>query len=352
MTAGRGGIARVARLMARSLSDLARDGEIEASVCSLDDTRPPSDLDVPVSVCAGSRARFVAYSHRRCLDHTHFLYDHLGMARAHCRIPGLRRPFLAYLHGVEIWEKARRDRLLVARRADALVSNSRYTLRRARSLHGGLERASVCWLATEQDEPPPARGAGETAPRVLMVSRVAEAYKGHALLVGCWPRVVAAVPEAVLTFVGRGPGFDALRDQAARSPAAESIELAGFLSEAELQESYAGSSLLVLPSRGEGFGLVTVEAMRHALPVVATVHDASPEVNVEGETGFNVDLDSPSELPRRLIELLRRPEQAAAMGRRGRKRWSELFRYGAFKARFESLLEEFLAGRFPDRRDP
>ncbi|MEM7583034.1 MAG: glycosyltransferase [Acidobacteriota bacterium] len=342
MTAGAGGIARVARLMARSLAELRRDGVIDATACSLVETEPPAGIDLPMTVCSGSRARFVAHSHARSWGHSHFIYDHLGTARAHCRIPGLRKPFLGYLHGIEIWEDARRDRLEGARRADALLVNSHYTLERARALHGGMEAAEVCWLATEEDEPPLEQQHSQERPRALMVSRIGEAYKGHTLLVDSWPKVCAVVPGAVLTFVGDGPGFDALKRRVDASPVAGSIEMLGFVSETELQDVYGRSSLMALPSRQEGFGLVSIEAMRHALPVLATVHDASSEVNVDGETGRNVDLDEPGMLEDRLIQLLSDPQQALAMGQRGQQRWREHFRYRAFKGRFERLLWSFL----------
>jgi phosphatidyl-myo-inositol dimannoside synthase len=88
---------------------------------------------------------------------------------------------------------------------------------------------------------------------------------------------------------------------------------------------------------------VYIEAMRHGLPVVASVHDAGQEVNLDGRTGYNVNLDRPDELPDRLIHLLRDPDHAAALGAAGQRRWAEHFRYSAFRERFRPHLREFLA---------
>ncbi len=344
LEAGNGGIARVGRMATRALARLEQAGEVEAAVWSLLDELPPADLELPVTTCGGDRWRFVKSSHRAALTHTHFLYDHLGMARAHCRLPGLRRPFLSFIHGDEIWEGARGVRIAAARRADALLAISQHTRERAQAAHGSLERARICWLATDSDEiPVPEPPRISEPPRVLMVSRVEHVDKGHDLLVDCWPRVAARVSGARLTFAGRGQRLEQLRARIAASPAAGSIEALGFVPEEELESLYARSTAFAMPSRIEGFGLVYIEAMRHALPVIATVHDAGYEVNVDGETGFNVDLDCPDELPARLIELLNHPEDAAAMGARGRKRWARFFRYSAFESRFLALLKEFLA---------
>jgi phosphatidylinositol alpha-1,6-mannosyltransferase len=179
-----------------------------------------------------------------------------------------------------------------------------------------------------------------------MVSRADDLYKGHASLIDCWPRVSAAVPGARLTFAGRGTRLTELRDRAAASPVAGSIEFRGFVPEDELDALYLSARVFALPSRGEGFGLVFVEAMRHGLPVVATVHDAGSEVNVDGVTGYNVNLDRPDELPDRLVRLLSDPPHAAALGAAGRRRWAEHFRASAFEARLDAVLTDFWTGEW------
>src|SRR4029079_171316 len=95
--------------------------------------------------------------HAAAWRNTHFIYYFPGTARAHCRLPLLNHPFLTFIHGVEIWDETRRDRADAARRATLLLSNSHYTLRRAQEIHGAFDQARVCWLATESDEPPPAK---------------------------------------------------------------------------------------------------------------------------------------------------------------------------------------------------
>jgi phosphatidylinositol alpha-1,6-mannosyltransferase len=173
---------------------------------------------------------------------------------------------------------------------------------------------------------------------------VDESYKGHAEMIACWPTVTAAVPGARLTFVGRGPRLDDLTARAAASPVADLIEVRGFVPDAELDNVYATASVFAMPSRGEGFGLVYVEAMRHRLPVVAGVHDAGAEVNVDGVTGFNVNLDRPGELPDRLIRLLADPTLAARFGTAGHDRWARHYRASAFDARMSAVLSDFFAG--------
>lgn len=344
LAAGNGGICRVARLVARVLAEEMRAGRLRADALVLSDQQNTPQLGLPVSLTRGSRASFVWQAQTAALSHSHFLYDFMGMARAHCRIPLLRRPFLAWIHGIEIWENARPDRIAVARRAAVLVSNSAYTRERAERAHGGFARAKICWLATEEDDPPRSRSGGPGPPTVVLLGRFDDGgRKGHRELIECWPKVVACVPDAQLVFVGRGPGRAGLEQQAAQSPVRSHIEFRGFVPEEELESVWANATVFAMPSRGEGFGLVYIEAMRQGVPVVASIHDVAPEVNIDGVTGFNVNLDQPNELPDRLIFLLRNPDRAAELGRHGHARWQSQFRYSCFRERFLPILKEFLA---------
>ncbi len=330
--------------MTHVLGEELRGGRLKASAITFGDHQRIAGFDVPVASASGSRARFAWSAHKAAFIRSHFIYDFVGMARAHCRLPLLRRPFLTWIHGIEAWEGTRPDRVAWARRADVLLSNSAYTRDRAERVHGGFAGAKVCWLATEWDEPPPLRPGASGPPTVLMIGRfdAGGGYKGHRELVECWPKVVSVVPGARLLFVGRGPGRPVIEQQAAQSAARSGIEFRGFVPEEELDSLWAESSVFAMPSRGEGFGLVYIEAMRHGVPVVASVHDAAPEVNLDGVTGFNVNLDRPDELPDRLIFLLKNPERAAEMGRQAQERWESHFRYTCFRERFLPILREFL----------
>jgi phosphatidylinositol alpha-1,6-mannosyltransferase len=342
LRAGNGGIARVARLMARVLVEETAAGRLNAQAASFLDHDLPN-LGLAVRTTRGSKARFVWTLQKASLSFDHFLYDSLAMMRAHCRIPLLRRPCLSWICGIEIWETASATRLPCARRADVLVSISSYTRERADRLHGGFRNVPVCWLGTETDDVPAPPALGDRRPTVLILARIDDvSYKGHNELLDCWPQVVAAVPDARLLIVGGGPGQNELRRRAAASPVAESIVFKGFIPDEDMPKIWDEATLFAMPSRGEGFGLVYIEAMRQGLPVLASVHDAAPEVNLEGVTGYNVNLDKPDELSERIIYLLKDPDRAATLGRNGQQRWREHFNYSAFRRRFVPILNDFL----------
>jgi phosphatidylinositol alpha-1,6-mannosyltransferase len=341
---GRGGICRVARLMTRVVAEEAAKSNLSVRSLVLNDFAPPTDLGVQIESARGSRARFLYKVNKAAFTYSHAIYDFLGMSRAHFQIPFRRRPFMVWIHGIEVWEGAWPCHLKRSRGAQVLISNTEYTRARADRLHGMFSSAMVCWLATETDETPVRDSSRNGRPRVLILARMDSAgYKGHAELIEAWPTVVAAVPDAILTIVGTGDGAAAFKSMAGRSPCADRIEFRGFVPDPEMDEVWSQTNVFAMPSRGEGFGLVYIEAMRHSVPVIASVHDAAPEINLDGCTGYNVNLDRPENLAEKVIYLLRNPDRAAELGANGRRRWHDHFRYSAFRERFLPILNEFLS---------
>lgn len=336
------GIACVARLMARVLCEHFH-GTGQIRLLTLNDRFDNPGLTYPTNSANGSRIRFVIQNQLLSLSSSHSFYDSLGMARAHCFIPFLRIPFLSYIHGIEVWNGSQTNRIFAAKRATALVANSKFTVTRASEWNSVFEQAQVCPLATETDDKPVLLCPSQRRPDVLILGRIDKnSYKGHRELIDAWPNVVSSVPKSRLLIAGRGPGFDEVRNYARASSANANIELLGFLDDDEISSLWASCSVFAMPSRGEGFGLVYIEAMRQGVPVIASVHDAGQEVNVHGFSGLNVSLDTRGELAAALIELLRNPDYAATLGRNAQLRWEQMYSFSQFKLRFLTHALEFM----------
>ncbi len=340
LASGAGGIADVARLCIRSLIESCRA------------TRTVSYLDQAqiivegqsISACSGNKLRFLAEMHRHALHTSHFVFDGTSVARARPRLSFLNRPFALWMHGIEVWEGIRPSAAASIAKARLPICNSHYTLSRFERLHGRLRRASVCWLASGGDDEAPAQFIRDAPPSVLILGRIdaTENYKGHRELIEIWPRVVEAVPDARLVIAGGGSGLEALKRTREASSAKESVHVLGFVPVEELDAVWNATDIFAMPSRGEGFGLVYIEAMRRGLPIIASVHDAGQEVNVHETTGFNVDLDRPGDLLDRLVTVLRDTALRRAFGVAGRERWRAHFQFRTFHERFSALLSQNL----------
>ena len=275
------------------------------------------------------------------------IYDAVGPARAHPRLIGLRRPYGVWIHGVEVWDGLSPDRARALRGASFVLSNSQFTLDRFQALHFPLKNAHVCHLATEDDAPPAQMPTFNGPPTALLIGRSDKDNfrKGHAEVITAWELVTAEIPEAELLLAGGGDGLELLRETVALSPARDRIKVLGFVPEEEMPQLWARSHIFVQPSWKEGFGLVYIEAMRQGLPVIASVHDAGQEVNLNEKTGYNVDLDDREALAARVVQLLSNRDEAHAMGTAAFDRWTDHFRFSAFSDRLTGILDHSIGGR-------
>ncbi len=311
---------------------------------SLLDAEPIEVAGVVARRARGSRVRYALTCHTAAWRNDYAIYDSVGMARAHPKRGPLARRYAVWIHGIEVWWDLRPARKRALEGCELALVNSHFTLEKFVNIHGPLPQARVCPLGTEDDELPSYMVDFNGPPTVLTLGRIdsEQFHKGHHELIAAWPAVIAAVPNARLVLAGGGSGFEIIRDAARASPVGHAIEVPGFVPQEELPALWRRAHVFAMPSRGEGFGLVYIDAMRHGLPVVASVHDAGSEVNLDGVTGYNVNLDEKEALAERLIALLRDPATAARMGRHGQARWASDFRYSVFARRFLNAVSDVL----------
>jgi alpha-maltose-1-phosphate synthase len=122
-----------------------------------------------------------------------------------------------------------------------------------------------------------------------------------------------------------------------------------FISREDLIHLHSHATVFACPSVYEPFGLVILEAMACETPVVASRVGGIPEIVVEGETGYLVDLDPgdpdafTSALSGRLEELLGNTTLAATMGKAGRERVLRHFGWQAIAAQTVQLYDRLLS---------
>jgi glycosyltransferase involved in cell wall biosynthesis len=165
-------------------------------------------------------------------------------------------------------------------------------------------------------------GIPADAPLIVCVARL-EPEKDIATLLAAMPSVLKSQPDARAVIVGDGSQRPALAQDVERLQISHAVQLAGFREDA-LAVIRAGD-LFVLPSVAEPFGLVLLEAMALAKPVVA-IHAGGPrEIVVEGETGLLVPPASPDAMAAAITQLIQGPSQRRRLGDNGRRRYQALY---------------------------
>ncbi len=274
-------------------------------------------------------------------------FSHLALARTQAYLPAFaRRPYVVFLHGIEAWRTLSSSDRDILRRAALRVANSRFTAAEVSAANPGVGPIEVCQLATWPESTPGAQALESSrvpaigSQAVLLVGRMssAERYKGHDALLDAWSGVLAAVPGARLVFAGDGDDRVRLAAKAMALGIGERVVFTGFLSMSGLADLYARSQVFAMPSRGEGFGLVYLEAMSHGLPCIGSIHDAAREIINDGETGYLIDQADPVALTARLTALLTDAPTRARLGAAGRHRVEEQFNYPRFAQRLVELV--------------
>lgn len=201
--------------------------------------------------------------------------------------------------------------LFLARRADRIRTVS---LRgRAGLLRIGIHpgRVDVIPIAADLQRfatlPSPASGFLHVA----CVARL-EWEKGVDVLLQAWPIVIAATPSALLRIIGDGSQRAALEAMALRLGVADSVSFLG--RREDVAEHIAWSTLVVQPSRFEGWGLSVVEAAAAGRPIVMTDVGCAGEVIRHGASGLVVPVEQPLSLADAILHMLKNPDQAAVFG--------------------------------------
>jgi glycosyltransferase involved in cell wall biosynthesis len=133
---------------------------------------------------------------------------------------------------------------------------------------------------------------------------------------------------------------DRVVDRMDRHKIASSVKFLGVLSGDDKWQAFAAADVFCFPTffESETFGLVVLEAMQFALPVVATRWRGVPSLVRDGETGYLVPPRDSTVLADKLAELLLNPEQAENMGQRGREAYLQHYTIEKFRNRLEEAF--------------
>lgn len=161
--------------------------------------------------------------------------------------------------------------------------------------------------------------------------------KGGQFLLRAFKKVRSAHPTALLRIVGPSQ----LQIPAELSAGVEPL---GFLDKkdpaglATLEQVFNESTLFVLPSLYEPFGIAPLEAMAYEMPAVLTDSWAFPEMVTPGVNGALVKLGDADDLADKIVDLLNDPDRLQAMGRAGRQRVLAQYTWEAVVAKLRAHL--------------
>ncbi len=354
-----GGVQRAGRHLAAVLSEFASTRSMEYRLLSLNDTAGQHRMNVgerefeftgfnrgktrfaaAAVSCARQRAKLVLAAH-----------PNLGPITQAMRVAAPKLKTVICTHGVEVWEPLRTLRRSALRNADLILAPSRSTaehiasqqkipLGSVRVLPWALDPQFEALLTSAgQTPPPPNFPEGRV---ILTVGRwlASERYKGMDTLIMALPRLLPRWPELQIVAVGEGDDRAWLEDLADEHGVLRHVHFMSGLSYEEIAGCYSGCEIFALPSSGEGFGLVYLEAMARGKPVIGGAHGGAPEVIQDGVTGYLVQHGDAVQLATSIETLLANPVLAQQMGARGLRRVEAEYRFKDFAKSLKRILRE------------
>jgi glycosyltransferase involved in cell wall biosynthesis len=284
--------------------------------------------------------------------HTHLIHaDGLGaLAAMLARIPTLissrhndnprfATPWIAAMHRASSLRASRVLAISEAVRRYLVVNRTVAWPDRIRVVHYGVDPAPYEAALVTRADTRSSLGLDTGDLVVASFGRLIE-LKAHRVLIAAMSQLKSRWPQARLLIVGDGPLRSELDRLTQDLGLTDAVRMLGY--RADIPELMVASDIVAMPSDSEGFGLVLVEAMAAARPVVATNVSAIPEIVVPGMTGLLVPPRDAVRLAAALDSLLTSAALREEFGMNGRERMRAIFSDRQMASKIEGIYREAL----------
>lgn len=164
-----------------------------------------------------------------------------------------------------------------------------------------------------------------------------EKYKGFDELINVIPLLAKEIPGVIYLVCGDGDDRKRLEDKAKKLGVQGHVIFTGYVPEEEKIKHYRLADVYVMPSRGEGFGFVFLEAMACGVPVVASKVDGGREAVRDGKLGIIVDPDNQDEIKTAITRSLQGRTGTVPEG-------LDYFSFDNFKQRCHHIIKQVMQG--------
>lgn len=230
------------------------------------------------------------------------------------RLAGI--PYWIFVYGIDAWNVRNPLQQLALRHADRIISISGYTRDRLMA-EQRLDLSKIallpCMVDADRFRPAPKPdyllqryGLQPDQPVVLTVARLVGGtrHKGYDVVLEALPRIRQALPRVHYVLVGKGGDRPRIEAKIAELGLQDCVTLAGFVPDAELCDHYNLCDVFAMPSQGEGFGIVYLEAIACGKPALGGNQDGAIDALAHGELGALVDPTDIEAIAHALIQIL------------------------------------------------
>ena len=225
--------------------------------------------------------------------------------------------FHYFIPGKEPWKR----NIRIAQDVDALMAVSNLLMSRVAPYRGEGRLSSVVPNGVDLSLVP---NHEKRKPRSVISVGTLKARKCMDRTLEAFARLAGEYPDATLTIVGIGEMEEPLRVRIGQLGLQSRVTLTGGLPHEEVLRRMAQSDLFVLPSWGEGYGIVYIEAMAAGCIAVGAKDEGIADTITDGENGFLVPAGDIDETERVMRQVFAHPEAYEALRQKGMRSAHEL----------------------------
>ncbi|MBD2345489.1 glycosyltransferase [Anabaena subtropica] len=226
-------------------------------------------------------------------------------------------PYWVAAHGIDAWNIQNPSIKQALKNADLILAVSNYT--RDRLLQEqNLKPDQVIVLPNTfnadnfQIAPKPEHllkkyGLNPQQPIILTVTRLSQSpqrCKGYDKILQALPQIRQTIPDVHYVLVGEGNDRPRIEQLISQLQLQDCVTLAGYIPDEKLQDYYNLCDLFAMPSKGEGFGIVHLEALACGKPTLGGNKDGAVDALCQGELGALVDPDDIEAIAQTIIQIL------------------------------------------------
>ncbi|WP_274428177.1 glycosyltransferase family 4 protein [Desulfosarcina sp. BuS5] len=269
----------------------------------------------------------------------------------------LHLPFICIFHGEDIPVINLKSNGLfrwLINRLDAYACNSLFTHNRLQEFLGKKIPEFIAYPGVEEkffqhmDKNECKKQFGVSDRKVMYTVGRLDKRKGHDLVIRAMPEIIKKIPDVIYLIGGTGPYLPQLKSLVEEHHLQDYVKFCGFIADKDICAFHHCGDVFVMPNRilddgdTEGFGIVFLEASASSRPAIGGSAGGAIEAIEDGVTGYNVNPYKTEELVEKIIYLLTNTDKAKAMGKDGKKRVWENFRWNMLAAKLENELTRYV----------
>ena len=228
----------------------------------------------------------------------------------------LKIPYWVIIHGVDAWTLTDKHKIKALKSASKIISVSQYTKNRViqeqnmtPDLITLLPNTFDAGKFTIQLKPQYLFDRYQLDSNnqiILTVTRLSQSdgYKGYDQIIQALPTIRQQIPNIHYLLVGKGDDRDRIEKLIKDHHLQDCVTLTGFVPDHELNDHYNLCDVFAMPSKGEGFGIVYLEALASGKPTIGGNQDGAIDALCNGELGILIDPDNIDQIAQAIVDIL------------------------------------------------